>query len=120
IKTDHDNVRDLFQKFKGANDTDKVAIGNTILREMSVHGDAEDASLYKSFEQNGLGKVAETDRKDHEDIKALIKQADKAQAGSADYVDLLKRAVEEFLEHSQKEENDQLTKFTDKLSPEEN
>ncbi|KAI0747827.1 hypothetical protein C8Q80DRAFT_1168662, partial [Daedaleopsis nitida] len=65
IKTDHDNVRDLFQKFKAATDTDKVAIGNTILREMSVHGDAEDASLYNTFEQKGLGKVAAIDRSTH-------------------------------------------------------
>lgn len=31
----------ILNRFKTAGDTEKIAIGNTLLREMSVHGDAE-------------------------------------------------------------------------------
>ncbi|KAI0707655.1 hypothetical protein C8Q76DRAFT_696040 [Earliella scabrosa] len=120
IKADHDNIRDLFMRFKTAGDTEKIAIGNTLLREMSVHGDAEDTSVYNTFEQEGLAKMAELDRKEHENIKQLIKQADKAHPGSDDYADFIKRAVDEFLNHADEEERDQLTKVTSKLSAEEN
>ena len=42
IKLDHDNVRDLFERFKSATDKDQRAmIANTLIREMAIHGDAE-------------------------------------------------------------------------------
>ncbi len=42
IKLDHDNVRDLFSRYKEATELkEKTLIANTLIREMSVHGDAE-------------------------------------------------------------------------------
>ena len=57
---------------------------------------------------------------EHESIKQLIKQADKAHPGSDDYTNFIKRAVDEFLNHADEEERDQLTEVTSKLSAEEN
>ena len=95
--------------------------------------------MYNTFEQEGLAKMAELDRskqhtadahfdivltsrhlEEHENIKQLIKQADKAHPGSDDYTNFIKRAVDEFLNHADEEERDQLTKVTSKLSAEEN
>ena len=60
IKLDHDNVRDLYARFKAATDKDqKRAIANTLIREMSVHGDAEEMSIYKEYARLGLGGEAE-------------------------------------------------------------
>ncbi|KAI0807708.1 hypothetical protein C8Q74DRAFT_82401 [Fomes fomentarius] len=111
ITRDHDNIRDLFNRFKDAGDTDKVAIGNTLLRDMYIHGEAENTTLYKAMGDEGMAKEAEEDMKDHKNINQLIQQINKCQPCSKEYVDLMKRVVPMFLEHSDKEEQNHLTKL---------
>ena len=42
IKLDHDNVRELFERYKSTTDDQtKRAIANTLIREMAIHSDAE-------------------------------------------------------------------------------
>lgn len=60
IKIDHDNVRDLYERFKAETDHDtKWATANTLIREMAVHSDAEELSVYKEYARLGLGDAAE-------------------------------------------------------------
>ena len=60
IRIDHDNVRDLYTRFKSASDkAEKWAIANTLIREMAIHSDAEELSVYKEYARLGLGDTAE-------------------------------------------------------------
>lgn len=60
IKIDHDNVRDLHSRYKAATDkAQKWAIANTLVREMAIHGDAEELSVYKEYPRFGLTADAE-------------------------------------------------------------
>jgi hypothetical protein len=77
IKLDHDNVRDLLERcgsfwcsvqlradalgFRFMSTTDKNkkgALANTLIREMAVHSDAEEVSVYNDYAAAGLGDVA--------------------------------------------------------------
>ena len=60
VKLDHDNVRDLLQRFKSESDKDtKKNIANTLIREMAIHGDAEEMSIYTQYAKMGMGDAAE-------------------------------------------------------------
>ena len=60
IRIDHDNVRDLLSRFKTESDPEmKKAIANTLVREMAIHSDAEEISVYNRYKEIGLGDTAE-------------------------------------------------------------
>ena len=60
IKIDHDNVRELCERYKAESNVDmKKAIANTLVREMSMHGDAEEMSIYLKYKELGLASEAE-------------------------------------------------------------
>ncbi|THG93116.1 hypothetical protein EW026_g8028 [Hermanssonia centrifuga] len=56
IKIDHDNVRDLFQRYKNAtNEDEKKLIANTLIREMAIHSDADaDSTSFGSADYDGI------------------------------------------------------------------
>ena len=121
IKLDHDNVRDLYQRFKVEKDKTQLAIlANTLIREMAVHSDSEEISVYNDLARYGLGDTAEHNREEHAEVKKLVYAADDASVDQGDYVSIMSAAVDAFLEHAAEEEKDQLPKLIAKLSPEEN
>uniref|UniRef100_V5EQP3 Hemerythrin-like domain-containing protein n=2 Tax=Kalmanozyma brasiliensis (strain GHG001) TaxID=1365824 RepID=V5EQP3_KALBG len=120
IKVDHDNIRDLLERFKDAHskkDEDLcVAISNTIIREAAVHSDAEELSIYKLMEKHGMTSVAEKDRSDHQEVKQAMAEVDTStQAlhadGLATHAKRVEKACNLFLEHAKEEENDQLPRL---------
>ncbi|KAI0345192.1 hypothetical protein BDW22DRAFT_1390606 [Trametopsis cervina] len=121
IKLDHDNVRDLFSRFQSTTDyTQKKAIANTLIREMAIHGDAEEISIYNAYQRLGLGDSEQHNKEEHAEIKKLVFKADIHSFGSADYDSVLSNAVTTFISHAQEEEDQQFAKLRSALSPEEN
>ncbi|KAI0082151.1 hypothetical protein K474DRAFT_1681502 [Panus rudis PR-1116 ss-1] len=121
IKLDHDNVRDLFDRFKASSDLDeKKAIANTLIREMAVHSDAEEVSVYNHFKEFGLGDTADHNKEEHAEVKKLVYEADSARTSRADYDQILTRAVTAFLTHAEEEETEQFDKILKALTPEQN
>jgi len=119
IKLDHDNVRDLFERFQNAKDQDQqAAIANTLIREMAVHGDAEEISVYNHFSSMGLGSAAEHNKEEHAEVKKLVSEADSTKASHEQYDKIVSRAVKAFLEHAEEEEGEQFSKIKSALSPE--
>ncbi|THH11895.1 hypothetical protein EW146_g7880 [Bondarzewia mesenterica] len=55
IKLDRDNVRDLWSR----NSEEKASIANTLIREMAIHSDAEEISIYNDYSRLGLKGTAE-------------------------------------------------------------
>ncbi|KAI0779824.1 hypothetical protein C8Q74DRAFT_1198490 [Fomes fomentarius] len=119
IKLDHDNVRDLFERFQAAVDTaEKATLANTLVREMAIHGDAEEASIYKDYSVLGLGDSAEHNKEEHAEIKELIYKADTTSVSDAQYDEVITQAVTTFLTHAKEEEDEQHPIIREKLSPE--
>ncbi|PSR73286.1 hypothetical protein PHLCEN_2v10856 [Hermanssonia centrifuga] len=132
IKIDHDNVRDLFQRYKNAtNEDEKKLIANTLIREMAIHSDAEEISVYNDYKKLGLGDTAEHNKgtfhpscyhcnQEHAEVKKLVYSADSTSFGSADYDGIMLNAVTAFLAHAKEEEDEQFDKLKAALSPEDN
>ncbi|KAI0775648.1 hypothetical protein BD413DRAFT_652053 [Trametes elegans] len=120
IKLDHDNVRDLFARFKAATDLkEKATLANTLVREMSIHGDAEDLSVYNDYSALGLGDTAAHNKEEHAEIKRLVLAADKTSVDKPEFSAVIERAVNTFLTHAKEEEDDQHPVIRQKLSAEE-
>jgi len=121
VKLDHDNVRELFDRYKSAPDKEnKMMIANTLIREMAIHGDAEEISLYNDYQRFGLGDTAEHNKEEHAEVKKGVYQADAASADDPNYSSILEKATLTFLEHAKEEEQQQLPLLEQKLSPKEN
>ncbi|KAH8800547.1 hypothetical protein DL96DRAFT_1699255 [Flagelloscypha sp. PMI_526] len=121
IAVDHDNVRDLFRRFKAEQDkTQQAILANTLIREMAIHSDSEEISVYNDLGKYGLGNIAAHNREEHAEVKKLVYAADDASIDQGDYVAIMSAAVEGFLDHAGEEERDQLPKLVEKLSAEEN
>jgi hypothetical protein len=119
IKLDHDNVRDLFSRYKSATEAEqKKALANTLIREMAIHSDAEEISVYNEYPRLGLGDTAEHNKEEHAEVKKLVYEADTKSYESADYDLVLSRAVEAFITHAKEEEDEQFAKIRTACSPE--
>ncbi|KAI0675012.1 hypothetical protein C8Q78DRAFT_1010010 [Trametes maxima] len=121
IKLDHDNVRDLFDMFKAAADLkQKAALANTLIREMTIHGDAEEISVYNDYSVVGLGDAAVHNQEEHAEIKQLLTAAGKTTVDKPEYTSVIERAVTAFLTHAKEEEDEQHPLLRNKLSAQDN
>ncbi|RPD63892.1 hypothetical protein L227DRAFT_365415 [Lentinus tigrinus ALCF2SS1-6] len=121
IKLDHDNVRDLFERFRAASDRDeKATLANTLIREMAIHGDAEELSVYNDYSVLGLGDTAAHNKEEHHEIKQLVHKADTTSVGSPQYDEVISQAVTTFLTHAKEEEDEQHPIMRERLSPQDN
>ncbi|EMD38246.1 hypothetical protein CERSUDRAFT_93778 [Gelatoporia subvermispora B] len=116
IKLDHDNVRDLFDRYKAASGHDeKVALANTLIREMAVHSDAESTA---SATPPRTIRLRTRDSEEHAEVKKLVYGADATSFSKPEYDELLSRAVTGFLSYAKEEEDDQLPQLRNNLTPE--
>ncbi|EIW63044.1 uncharacterized protein TRAVEDRAFT_141682 [Trametes versicolor FP-101664 SS1] len=116
IKLDHDNVRDLFDRFTAATDlTEKASLAHTLVREMAVHGDAEERSVYLDY--SILGLAADHNKEDHAEIERLVDAAGKTAVDKPEFAAVIARAVTTFLTHCKEEEDEQHPVMRQKLSP---
>ncbi|KAI0093450.1 hypothetical protein BDY19DRAFT_923768 [Irpex rosettiformis] len=121
IKLDHDNVRDLFARFGRATDQkEKTLIANTLIREMFVHSDAEEVSVYNVYARLGLDDTVQHNKEDHAEIKQLLWQVEHNATDVENYDSILGNAVNVFLAHAAEEENVQHPKIRERLDVEQN
>ncbi|KAM5543196.1 hypothetical protein V8D89_003070 [Ganoderma adspersum] len=121
IIIDHNNVHDLFERYqKAADKNEKAAIANTLIREMAVHGDAEETSVYNDYANLGLGDTVAHNKEEHKEVKDAVYAADRARTRRADCDQVLEKAVHTFLSHAKEEEEDQLPLVRARLSPQDN
>ncbi|KAH9855244.1 hypothetical protein C2E23DRAFT_866859 [Lenzites betulinus] len=118
IKIDHDNIRDLFDRFQATTDLkQKATLANTMMREIAIHSEAEDNSVYNEYGALGLADAVAHNKEDHAQIKRLTDAADKASFDDSDYTAVVERAVTTFLAHAKQEEDEQHPRMREKLSP---
>ncbi len=105
---------------KTADGDQKAVIANTLIREMAIHGDAEEVSVYNDYANLGLGDAVAHNKHEHKEVKDAVYAADRARMARADYDQVLEKAVHTFLSHAKEEEDDQLPLIRARLSPQDN
>ncbi|PCH37699.1 hypothetical protein WOLCODRAFT_65056 [Wolfiporia cocos MD-104 SS10] len=119
IKLDHDNIRELLERYKKTTDIDaKKPIANTLIREMAIHGDAKSISIYNNYASMGLNEAAFESKEGDVEVSKLVNQADMVTMSDPKYHELLVRAVRAFVENDEREQSEQFPKLKEKLSPE--
>ncbi|KAA1471865.1 hypothetical protein DENSPDRAFT_837973 [Dentipellis sp. KUC8613] len=120
MKIDHDNVCDLWCRFCALHALpfdEKVAIANTLMREMVVHSDAEETSIFSNYPYLGLSGAAERNREMFAKVKHLVCEVSTT---DPDYDTVLDKAVKNFIVHALNEEDEQYPVLLAHLTPEEN
>ncbi|GAA6013098.1 hypothetical protein JCM10207_006171 [Rhodosporidiobolus poonsookiae] len=121
IVVDHNNVKDLYHRYKAANSKDeKATLVNTIIRELAQHSEAEEVSVYNVLEQKGLITESKELRDEHEQLEKELYSVDWSKVDSADFGTKFEHAIQLFIQHSDKEEEQVLKDLAAKLTPEEN
>ncbi|GAA5820879.1 hypothetical protein JCM11251_001858 [Rhodosporidiobolus azoricus] len=117
IVVDHNNVKDLYHRYKRASSKDeKSTLVNTIIRELAQHSEAEEVTVYNVLEQKGLVKDSKELRDEHEMLEKELYSVDWTKVDAVEF----DHAIQLFIQHSDREEEDVLKQLETKLSPEEN
>ncbi|KAI0785520.1 hypothetical protein C8Q75DRAFT_775252 [Abortiporus biennis] len=119
IEIDHNNVRDLFERYKlctNYDDKDLLPIANTLIREMSIHGDAEEISVYNDYDRIGLGRAVDENKTEHAEVKKLVFKTEHIPVQNEHFDVIMTEAVTAFLKHAEEEELHQHPKIRERLS----
>ncbi|KAG8822573.1 hypothetical protein FRC19_005661 [Serendipita sp. 401] len=120
IILDHNNVRDLFARYIRATDiNEKQAIVNTILREIAVHGETENNSVYQRMDEKNMKPLADHSREEHQEVEeALLKLGSMDVQNQPAHDKQLMEVMRLFQEHGDEEEMDILLKLQSQLTTE--
>ncbi|KAF8601296.1 hypothetical protein BDV93DRAFT_608220 [Ceratobasidium sp. AG-I] len=123
VMVDHNNIRDLHQRFlnahKSKDETLMTNIANTIVREAAVHSDGEELSIYKVLDQHGLNDAAENDRAAHQTLKQAFSHVDSSSIkslGVDEYAKAVDTACNLLFQHAAEEENVHYKQLSAKLT----
>jgi len=97
--------------------------GNQFTWELARHSVAEELLIYPAFEKymgNDGHEKAEHDRKEHHQVKELLKEFQNMNAASSDYIPKLKELWSVLSQHIKEEEDDDLPAFEKALSSHDN
>jgi len=126
IITDHNNIKDLFKMYSEASDYErKSIIVNTVIREIAVHSEAEEITVYNS---TGLTEEdSKSLRNEHQELEEILYSLDYTKLSSPEFGPKFKSALKHFIQHSDHEErgnegydSGSLTALAQKLSGEDN
>ncbi|GAA5998810.1 uncharacterized protein JCM10292_005716 [Rhodotorula paludigena] len=121
IVVDHNNVKDLYHRYKTASSNDERAtLVNTNVRELAVHSEAEEAGPYNTLEEKGLVQESTALRQEHQELEEILWSLDWTKIDNPDFGPKFEKAIEMFIKHSDREEEEVLKQLEGKLSPEEN
>ncbi|KAJ3082301.1 hypothetical protein HK102_001805 [Quaeritorhiza haematococci] len=126
IRADHRSISELHERFWATppqNERERQAIINELVREISVHAEAEEIVVYPIFEANwveGAG-VAESRvlREEHRQLRKELRQLEKLDVDYPYFADSLKRVMRIFWEHSKHEEEVELPALERRLTAQE-
>ncbi|GAA6050882.1 hypothetical protein JCM3770_005754 [Rhodotorula araucariae] len=121
IIVDHNNVKDLYHRYKQSTSTEeKSTLVNTIIRELAMHSEAEEISVYNDLEKRGLASESKLLRDEHEELEKQLYSVDWTKVDSPDFASKFDKAIRLFIQHSDREEEEILKDLAAKLTPEEN
>lgn len=121
IMNDHRDLEASYNEVVSSTDKDhQQRHGNQFTWELAKHSVGEELVLYPAFEKH-LGtagrQMAETDRKDHREIKELLKEFQNMKSSDSNYVPKLTNLWCKLKDHITDEETHDLPALEEKLSP---
>ncbi|KAK4227807.1 hypothetical protein QBC38DRAFT_499150 [Podospora fimiseda] len=121
ITNDHRDLQDCYNEVINSTDLDHMQRwGNQFTWELARHSVGEELVLYPAFEKHmgSLGgQIAETDRRDHHQVKQLLKEFQGMKAANPDYLPKIKELWTKLEDHIKDEEGYDLPALENKLSP---
>ncbi|GAA5972836.1 hypothetical protein JCM11641_003964 [Rhodosporidiobolus odoratus] len=147
VTLDHNNVKDLYTRYKSASSNEEKStlvklVRSTssasldaifltfafcpfpalakVIRELATHSEAEEVSVYNVLEQKGLIKEGKELRDEHEQLEKVLYSVDWTKVDSSEFAPKFEHAIQLFIQHSDREEEEVLKQLEGKLSPEEN
>ncbi|GAA5869491.1 hypothetical protein JCM3774_001466 [Rhodotorula dairenensis] len=121
IVVDHNNVKDLYHRYKAASGKDERAtLVNTIIREIALHSEAEEIGVYNVLESKGFAKESKEFRDEHEQLEKVLYSVDWTKIDDPDFASKFEQAIDLFIHHSNREEDDVLKSLKAQLTAEEN
>jgi len=112
ITKDHREIEQYCSEVVNSSDLDhQQRYGNQFTWELARHSIAEEPTVYPAFEKylGDEGKAkAEKDRKQHHEVKLLLKNFQNMSSKDADYVPKLKELMTDLSQHIKEEEKDDL------------
>ncbi|CEL54223.1 hypothetical protein RSOLAG1IB_11621 [Rhizoctonia solani AG-1 IB] len=91
-----------------------------MVREVSLHSDSEELSIYRAMSENELHHCAEDDQAAHRVMKEAFKHVDSSSVsklGIYGYAEAVQRACEVLFKHAEEEERDHYKKLSSILDP---
>ncbi|KAK4052902.1 hypothetical protein OIO90_004178 [Microbotryomycetes sp. JL221] len=122
ITIDHNNIKYLFVEYKKQSKTDddiRAKIVNTLIREIAIHSEAEEATVYRSLAKQDQS-IADHFRQEHQELEQVLYSLDYTKISDPEFEPQFEKAVQMFLKHSTEEEQGQLATLSKTLPLEDN
>lgn len=123
VRIDHASVNELYERYVNTPEnelTERQAIVNELIREISVHSEGEEIVLYPVIEQTNVGgkghALGENLREEHLKVKQLLHEVDKMHVDDPQFSEKLGAVMQHFSEHAKEEEEVELPELEQKLS----
>jgi hemerythrin superfamily protein len=118
IKDDHREVENLFQQFDNTTGQDRSEVLNAIIRELTVHAEAEEKAVYPVMRDlpEGDEKVQEA-QQEHAEVKAMLAELEGADPDDEETVEKVHALIANVRHHVDEEENDLLPLLKEELPP---
>ncbi|KFY21560.1 hypothetical protein V493_07297 [Pseudogymnoascus sp. VKM F-4281 (FW-2241)] len=122
IKKDHRELEQYYRNILNAKDNDEATRWqNQFTWELARHSIGEELVVYPAFEKQ-LGQqgkqMADKDRAEHQTVKEELKKFQNLQAGSSDFLPIIKNLMSDLADHIKEEEEQDLPALDGKLSSE--
>ncbi|KAI1322685.1 HHE domain-containing protein [Xylariaceae sp. FL0255] len=121
IVKDHRELEDYYNEVISTSDHDhQDRYGNMFIWELARHSVGEELVVYPAFEKylGPKGKeMAESDRKEHRQVKEMLKEFQKMRSDQPEYVPKLKELWSVLSHHIRDEESHDLPALEDALAP---
>ena len=114
LVTDHKEVNALFGRYRRASKADtKEKLAREIVKELSVHAAVEEQFVYPLVRArvDGGGDLASHSIEEHQELKRLLANLEKAQVGKAAFDRTMDKVVATVHEHVQDEEQEMFPKL---------
>jgi hemerythrin-like domain-containing protein len=124
LHKDHRDIESYYNEVVNSNDPDhQERFGNQFTWELARHSVAEELIIYPAFEKY-LGakghEMAESDRKQHHEVKEALKKFQNLKPKDAEYIPTLKSLMANLSQHIKEEENDDIPALEKALSTDHN
>lgn len=115
LENDHSDVSEKFRRFNIADKAEtKDEIAKEIVHDLSVHAAIEELFFYPLVRLKLDGETADHAIEEHAEVKRLLADVEKSEAGSAAHQSAMDQIIESVRHHIEEEETDVFSEIQEK------